>query len=503
MFTFNNETIFTGYIKQLLSDFNLPKYRVYTQADAKYHEEAVKHNAEHPDDLWPEESINIIESKNSSASGESYTRYINYIKENSIKRYIKENNTLVWKTTKWHYHYNKKELNETKNLVVKSNIYDSYTHEYLGDYLRFQRDYNNLDLMSMYNCFSNVICHNLFINHNEENKINFTFDSDNKNYKIYIVPVKLFKKYTIAIDSAEPIEMCCSFYSKYYQKELDYDYKQTNATLIPNFEETTYIKYNSMTYSNPVVYDKLWVSMDKKNGALVEKFTNDDERTIIVQKENDLKLFIKVPLNNNSSITILEGDYTNYGSKVLEVIGANARITENKSITNFSSDYEYIRNPVENSEEEFIVNSYFDDKYVPTTSNQPLKPICSLQLLAGNTGISHPFADRLLEYLLENVITHLDETTDNIKRVQEVIGEFKNSNLPESHKKSITLDGIWDDSFKHYLYQSITNNNSIQPNDKQDLLGYVDKTAEKNYSAGDITISNVDIYPNIYKSNKK
>jgi hypothetical protein len=36
MFKFNSDNIFTGYIKQLLHDFNLPKYRVYTKEQAEY-----------------------------------------------------------------------------------------------------------------------------------------------------------------------------------------------------------------------------------------------------------------------------------------------------------------------------------------------------------------------------------------------------------------------------------------------------------------------------------
>ena len=491
MFTFNNETIFTGYVKQLLADFNLPKYRVYTKEDAKYHKQALEHNKLFPEDLWPEEAIDVLESKKATtAIADNYIRYINYIKDNTVCNYIADEDKpgkLKWVSTNSHYHYNKKELNHTKNLVIKSNIYDSYTHEYLGDYLRFQRDYNNLDLMSMYNCFSNVICQNLYINHSKAtNGPQFIFDTDDKNYKIYMIPIKLFKKYTIAIDSSSPVEMCCSFYSKYYLSELE-ESSLGSSNVVEDIERLTYKRFNSMRFNSPEIYEQLWVSANGKKGNLVAKnekgediFTKE-ERIICTRREDDLKLFIKLPLNNNSSITILEGDYRYFNDSILKLSGttkAIATIINNKSVSNFDSD----------------------DEYNIPLNDQELYPISKLQLLTCNTGISYPFADRLLEYLLDNVISQVDDISDNVKRTQKVINLIKRENLP--------LTGIWSNEYRHYLYNAIINNDKIPYNNKYDILGYVDKDTEKYYSAINsdnetVTISNINIYPDIYKSNKK
>ena len=38
MFKFNNDHIFTGYLKQVLSSFHLPKCKVYTKEQQKYTE---------------------------------------------------------------------------------------------------------------------------------------------------------------------------------------------------------------------------------------------------------------------------------------------------------------------------------------------------------------------------------------------------------------------------------------------------------------------------------
>ena len=126
-----------------------------------------------------------------------------------------------------------------------------------------------------------------------------TFDSKDAHYKIYMVPVKFFQKYTIAIDSELPIEMCCSLYGKYHY---------TNAEKLKNLQDKTYCKLSSTVFSQPFIYDKL------ANITANEIVNSDIE---LATKEDDLKLFIKIPFSNTSSIVILEGDYVGYNDRLL------------------------------------------------------------------------------------------------------------------------------------------------------------------------------------------
>ena len=553
MFKFNSENIFTGYIKQLLTSFNLPKYHVYTAEQQKYHEKYVAaqnninslnykikmlnkeiESLDQESDEYRQLSIErneiyeeVIAAENlllgtpekdvlistvrqevpnyanggSALEYVSYMRYIPYIKDNKIQIYaptiktktettivdgkeITEDKTVIqysdndWKPyhaaygsehSKVHnknanihtpkgYAYNLKIRNYTKNLKIQNNVYDSYTHEYLGDYLRFQRDYRNINLMPLYNCFSNTLCQRLDISFdvvedvidNVTNKVTkkgyvAKFDTRETNYKIYMIPIKLFQKYTIAIDCFTDVEVCCGFYGK-YQYGSAYD----------TIAEDTYRCFNSMLFNKPVLYDPT---------AGLKKYLDPRHPLEIAQHETDLKLFIKLPISNKSSIVILEGDYTEYTPSTI------------------------IKRSPAKDDNFIVVNNHTQVNFDGDLDENIKHLVTPLQLLAQNTGISYPFADRLIEYLVGNAVTPVDDISDNIKRAKKVINAKTNALRDD--------EGVWEKIMQLILYNYASNNFNVRIN--HDILGYVDKDTES-YSNGSIsqpeTISNADIYGN-------
>jgi hypothetical protein len=243
MFKFNNDHIFTGYLKQLLASFHLPKCKVYTReleqqqleyetnkdswnATLKALQEAeprLKTDTQQLKELVDAGATDLVavyeeylaEYNNTLARikdlqnripkvlpttyHSEYLVYPNTIPDNlqlpltySSKLryvpYIKDGQLQIYADGQWHnyhsslgnttahtamhkatkipfsrilYAYGQKLLNYTKNLQIQNTVYDSYTHEYLGDYLRFHRDFANINLMPLYNCFSNRSCDKL------------------------------------------------------------------------------------------------------------------------------------------------------------------------------------------------------------------------------------------------------------------------------------------------------------------------------------------------------
>jgi hypothetical protein len=478
MKTFNNSDLFTGYLKQLLHDFHLPKIKVYTDQHSKY---AAEHGEERADILGtveatPDDKTGKILTEKQLAQKNKNVRYFPYIKDGEFQEYIngkwqniREND--IKKMSLYKYTYGDKILNYTKNLKISSNTYDSYTHEYLGDYLRFHRDYLNLDLMPLYNCFSNRGCDKInlkWLTTVGSITTTISFDSSDPNYKIYMIPVKLFQKYTIAVDSETPVEMCCGIYG-------DYQDKRTKFASLPR---QTYKRVSKSIFSQPFLYDSLAYTSDDTTTGYIDRILDSklaDKTALIelVQNECDLKLFLKIPAQNKSTIVVLEGDYCTWNDSLWNM-AENKPKAWNRSIINL-------------------------DYNLKTAEDMVL--ITPLQLLQFNTKDQHPFADRLIEYLIGNTITNSDtEVYDNIKRAQKALTSNYHIN-----KYTIGIPGVWSNEMRILFYEYMTSKTNPLTSSfsiNHDILGYVDKDVEKFYqssirtnTAGDgkVSLSNIEL----------
>lgn len=515
MFTYNNTHIFTGYLKQLLSSVNIPTCKIYTHEFANY---LAQHGREDP---------RIVESINTINNNRLASR-INYLKNDSIMYYWYEDS--IEKLPYW--------VNSSKTLFMGNNpvdgltrtlkssgeIYDYKTHNYLGDFLRFLRDYYNVNLMSLYNCFDNKIYNNIYVTlplyeeasegsqKASKKESTIVMNSSDPNYKIYAIPVKLFANYTIAIDCPQEIELFCGFYGTRLETG------NRGRDLITK----TYKKIQKTTFSRPFLYDcldvKYWNrALDTLNLTNPSRISRWD----ILNREQDLKLFLKVPTACKSSITILEGDFRNFNDCKY------GPVTDSEDTVN-KTNWKYSQNTYK-----LNFNDIEGNLILPDLDERPFKPICKLQLLLLNTGESYPFADRLVEYLTGSAITPIDEIVDNIKRAQNVI---------RKNGYSCKIDGIWEPKLQKIIYDYVMNSGPIKATvDKDnkatlvdlhkgshsqvghqsnnllfDILGYVDKDAEKWYATWQLkahntptgktklvsvptdTIQNTDIYAGLY-----
>ena len=492
MFKYNNTHIFTGYLKQLLSSFNLPACKVYTSEFADYF---IANGKEDP---------RVIESFDEIKENHAAVR-VPYLKSNGLYNYFTDfsgaSEHKYWQTVPgafWSEDSAIKSL--TRSLNSPGIQYDTKTHEYLGDYLRFLRDYYDLNLMSLYNCFNDKIYNNIHFTFNvgktNGKPLKVIFNSQDTSYRIYAIPVKLFADYTIAIDCEQGIELFCGLYN-------------TNLDMSAEAEELagrTYKKIHRAIFKQPFMYDKLnvknWLNNSadgKANSTFFNTDTNGNSLGIrqkiytkwdIVNREQDLRLFIKVPVACSSSITVLEGDFRGFNDTLYAPEDGNLVYKNNHCALNFNT----IRrspNPATNIGDEVDLNTY------------KFKPISKLQLLAFNTNESYPFADRLVEYLTGSVITNIDKIPDNIIRAQKVM---------EENKHYFSIDGLWESKMQNIIYDYMINSGPINVTDGDvikdrhrglnpkgyglhrtighksksnlyDVLGYVDKDAEKWYAS--------------------
>lgn len=277
MIALNNTSIFVGQIKQLLHDFNLP----------------------------------LCHIGNKNIPLNSY-----YLSNNAI--YYRNSSGADKRC--YEYDYNTPYLNVTSNLVIENMIYDRSTHEYLGKYLRFLRDYNNVNLMSMYNCFGSDVLESAVLFEIEVpivdpvKIVEIEFSSNNKEYVVYKIPVSLVDVYSISLHNTKNIEVC--LYDEADSLKPDDDTSKYNLCKLT---------YKKIQAANVVYY----------------------EPDVDIAVPNNLYMLLKLPRDLNTSITVLEGRYySSYnnlnvlpiGNEINLNIAAQLLSTENTHGNNLLAD---------------------------------------------------------------------------------------------------------------------------------------------------------------------
>lgn len=342
--------------------------------------------------------------------------------------------------TKYTYTYNSNSL-----------AYDSDTHKYLGDYLRFYRDIFKIDLMPFYNCFNGVYTSKFYIDtKNNVIKQNF-YDSYSQGseefndkyynkdiYKIALVPIKFNKKYTIALDCDSLVSIAPCFINKGQLLKINYGSAKIDFTYEYNK------LYNSITnFINLKFHSPESIIIENNLQTLVNtQFRDDgmaltgDSATLTLEQlfqryEQYLYLMIQLPIDNISSIVVLEGDYADRRGKQI-----------------------------------------FNIEYIDYIDDDTLNDLClsDLSLLNFNDNTRYPFADRLIEYLLWNTIDNNDDISENTVRIQNLIGtdfsvhpkghfdKFLRARLFSTFRDSkrytnIDINGFVDKDIESYLYR--------------------------------------------------
>lgn len=424
---FYDDTVITRFIKALLAYSYIPLVRVWNPGDFVMR--------------------NVIYIHSGLILQANKTGVANKVSEFSVKSlYVPELS----------YH------NINSNYISNINSYDPETHIWLGNYLRFIRDYYNLDLMPFYNCFSGEFASNITM---DESGIKV--GTSDERYKICMVPVKFGKVYNLAIDCDTSIEYLFGFYGP---KGLIPD---KTDILYSNEFGNTYTRIPSIQFVNPY----------RVNGIeWTEKIATTES---ISQFERYLKLFIKIPSNNKSSIVVIEGDISresylsdysdSQASSMFQGINGvytnlvptcNAKRVDGTSVFSNTLYYEQRTAGSQNAIQSYTV--------IPTA--ECLSPLGLLQWSDGNI---YAFSDRLIEYLVRNVISSQETITDNILRVQELISSYttSNANLFPRYTSSYS-PGVWDDSMQKYIYSLESYANTPKGHPRVDMNGFVDRDAE-------------------------
>ena len=343
----------------------------------------------------------------------------------------------------------------------RSNIqgYDETTHYWLGQYLRYLRDIQGIDLMPFYNCATNRYLSDINFNSNGE----IIVSNNNAGYKIMSIPIKFNQKYLIGLECGTSVQITPIIYSERgYIEDVTLALQEAikasgNSVVLTKFNTSlrSPFIYETPSFTNSTFDNFTGFGELMTNGA--------DKVRKLMQYEKYLRLLIKMPTSCNTSIVVLEGDYV-LGNGV-------SHAYSNISILN---DYATVNQETPGMQNRCIAGNSEHYK-----NKELLSPLSLLQI---NDGVTYAFSDRLIEYLLLNAITPIDEIGEDIQRIQEYASSV--INLKYNGKSDgvglfsgYSHLGLWNDNLRVYLYKLMMQNKS--GTNALDLCGYADKDTEQ------------------------
>ena len=243
--------------------------------------------------------------------------------------------------------------------------------------------------MGMYNCFTNE----------ELKRVDYTYKFNRSYLKYDATRATDNFKFQIKTDNTD---------YKYYSIPVKFNEEYTIAMNCESKIELACILYNDIFISSTPdeLIEQSYMSVNNiKINKPISYSTLFDCAEDLWTKEKDLRLILKIPSSIETSITILEGNYM----PCINVVDGDFVANVVVDATNLSNKY-YSKNSL----------LYIDDNEI------------------------HPFADRLVEYLLGNVITNMDNNSSNVERVQDA--------LSNDHRSDWLNYGLWDEKMTKEIY---------------------------------------------------
>ena len=314
----------------------------------------------------------------------------------------------------------------TQRYIPKNAYYDNETHRFLGDYLRCYRDLYDIDLMPFYNCYNYETFDDFHLVDLDKGWV----DYKNNSVKVLAIPIKYNKTYTIAVESNSKVLCKTVLHGPFGMlKEtnnngLEYLTDQIHSDALTLKYKLVGDNPDDKNYRTEVLKDPKVFSIS--NTSFRKPFTIrvDNNKYKYQKLEKYLYLALQLPKDNESSVVVLEGDYSNEAKKIIDV----------SSLLDMPVDE---------------VNKIF---------------ISPLGLLQINTNSIYAFNNRLIEYLLLNVITNRETVRGNIGLAQDKI-DFMD-------KAPDALFDAWDNRLRYTLYNKYMNAKGVN---KLDITGFVDK----------------------------